>query len=118
MSKVKLGKISSLRASGKEVVGTIDVTKMRTLTAKVKVTYAAGATDPVRLNYYSKLSNNLVDTVPIDYEDITLTAGATVQKTIFIASPEEGEVIFEVENRDSANAATDVEVWLTYERWS
>ena len=117
MAMRKLQMISSLAALAKQKVGTIDACKLRTATVTVRATYDGAAIAPVRLNIYTTPNKEEWDSVAADYFDVDFSAGATVQKTEWIAVPEEGEVEFEVENRDSAQAATDVSVWVSFERW-
>ena len=117
MVLVRLNDIASLKASGKQQVGTIDITKMRTLAVTAKVNYNAGATAGIKVNAYTKLENQEWDTVAIDYFEVDFTAGETVQKTNFIAVPEEGQVAIEIENTDTTYAATEIEVLASYERW-
>jgi len=117
MAKYKLGHISSLAGGATEQLGTIDVTRTRTMTATVRVTYDGAATGAVQLKYYHIPSGQKADTVPISTETIDLTAGATVQKTVFIAAPEDGELSFVLTNTDASHAATNIDIFLTYSKW-
>ena len=113
----KLVIIPSLGASGKQIVGSIDLCKMRSLVVTCRVTYNTSATAPLRINSYCQIHESDWDTVALDFFDINLTAGQTVQKTDFLAVPEEGQVQIEVVNTDTVYPATNIEIWVAYERW-
>ena len=117
MALKKLAHLASIPAGATAELGTFDVTKIRTLTCTVRVSYDAAASSGLQLKYYHVPTKNRKDTVPISTETIDFTAGQTVQKTLFIASPEEGQLSFTLENTDATKPATDINVWLTYERW-
>jgi len=97
--------------------GDIPLIRARTVSVTVRLTYAAGATAPCRVHLRYSPDGKNWDTVDIDYFDVDLTAGATVQRTEPIVIPEHGYVKVLIENLDSAQAVTDIKAWYSVQSW-
>jgi len=112
-----LGLLDVLKAGTERYFGVIELTKVRTVSITVRVTYHASATSSVRCNLYFGPDKENFDTVPYTYFDVDLTAGATVQETKIIDCPEEGFLVISVKNLDTTYDATNVRVWYTFSVW-
>jgi len=108
---------ASIPPSGERITQDIPLTRARTLSVTCRVTYHAAATLGARVVLYFSPDGDNWDTVPVDYVDVDLTAGATVQETGLVAVPEHGWVRLGVFNRDTTQAVTDVSLWYTIQSW-
>lgn len=113
----KIGDISSLAAGAEEFVGIIHAERIRSLGVTCRVAYAAGATVACTVRVYVHHPSTGVDTVPLASFDVTLTAGATVQRTVVIDSVEDSELEVKVYNGDGAVAASPISVACILARW-
>ena len=102
---------SLLPVSGKKRGRAIKCDLARTLLLTGRCTYNASGTLAMRVNLYFSPDGNNFDTVPYTYFDITITAGADVQRSVIVDPPENGYLVPEVENLDTAYTITNFIVW-------
>ena len=117
MAIIKLGKVGTLLPNQEIFLGTVDVEKCRTLTITCRVTYNGSAANPVNVNLYYSPTGERFDTYPYDSIEIPLSAGETVQKTVNVDVPEDGQMQISIENLDGSVSATNVKVWVAIVRW-
>jgi len=107
----------SIPPTGVVYTSPIVLTRARTVSLTCRVTYDPGATARVVVRVFFSPDGSNWDTEPLDYIDITLTAGATVQQTDLIAIPEHGWIKIGIFNLDTTVAATNVRLWYTIQSW-
>jgi len=112
----QLATIASLAANNEVVVGEITLVRLETLTVTLRLTYNAASAVATRLNLYFSPDADNYDTVPFAYFDVDLTAGAICQKTKVVDAPEAGYLRFAVQNRDVAQAVTNISAWSSLVR--
>lgn len=95
----------------------IDLTRMRTVSIQARCAYHANAINSTRVYVYLSVNGDYWDTVAFTYFDVDVTAGAIVQKSQLILSPEHGYMCFGVKNRHTNLNVTDVSVWITTQTW-
>jgi len=113
----KIGDISSLAAGAEEFVGIIHAERIRSLGITCRVTYDAATATACTVRVYVHHPSIGVDTVPLASFDVTLTAGAVVQRTVVVDSIEDSELEVKVYNGDVAKAATRISVACILARW-
>lgn len=113
----RIGVISSLAAGATENVGNIKVRNCRNLVVSASVTYHASATSGITVKFYVDNEEVGVDTVAYTSFTPTLTAGATVQRSIIIDAPEVRALQVKVKNDDGTYAATKIVVGYSMRKW-
>ncbi len=111
-----IGGIDSLALSTEQIIGNLKLYRVETFTVTTRVTYNGAATAGLRLNMYFSPDGKNYDTVPYAYYDINLTAGGTIQETKIVDAPEQGSMMFKVQNLDGTYAATIIKVWTNLEK--
>ncbi len=97
--------------------GDIRLVKARTLSITVRETCGSSvdANTTVYL-YYSPDGSNW-DTQAYTSFEITYSAGATVQRTFIIDTPEHGNIKAKITNGSSADTLSDIKVWYSIGSW-
>jgi len=114
--KHPIGALGILAAATERILGDVKLYRMETFSVTTKVTYHAAATAGIRLKLYFSPDGNNYDTVPYAYYDIDLTAGALVQETKLVDSPEREHLRIAVENKDTVRSVIGVFVWSLLEK--
>lgn len=104
----------SVPASATVSCGMLDLHNIRTATISVRITYAGGAGTAATLQLLYSPDGRNFDTVVYTSLAITLTAGATVQRTAILDLPEQGYMEIRVANGDAVN--TNLQVWYSVAR--
>lgn len=108
--------VASIAANTESAQGTaLALTNEALLALAVRLTFHASATVGAELRVYSSPSGTNYDTIPYHTEGITLTAGATVQKTIAL-TPAPANIKVSVKNLDTAQAITNATVDATQQK--
>lgn len=115
---VKVGVISTLLTGVTKDVGNVRLERVRTLAITCKVTYHASATSGVTVKLYYNNPKIGLDTIPFASFVPTLTAGATVQRTVLIDCPESSDFNIKVKNDDGTHPATNINVGSSVKRWA
>ena len=113
-----IGTIGSLAAGVETYAGSIFTEQGRTLAVTCRVTYNADATAGVTVKLYFVHPDLGRDTVPFASFVPTLTADATVQRTVLIDCPEGENLDVAVKNDDGTYAATAIQVGYSFMRWA
>ena len=115
--EIKLGVIASLLTGVTTPIGNIQIENVRTLAITCRVKYHGSATSGVTVKCYYNHQALGIDTVPFASFVPTLTAGATVQRTVLIDSPEGQEMNIKVTNDDGTHPAGNIEIGYSVMRW-
>ena len=112
------GEIASLALSTKKVVGHLDAKDLRTVTITCKGTTNGAATLGIRVNVYYSPTGNREDWDSVAFASfkINISAGNNTQESHNFDLPELGEIKIEVENLDTGQAATSIQVWASIKR--
>ena len=114
----KVGVIASLLTGVTRDVGNIRLERARTLAITCRVTYHGSATSGVTVKLYYNQPKTGLDTVPFASFVPTLTAGATVQRTVLVDCPESSNIHVKVKNDDGTHPASDISVGASVKRWA
>ena len=110
--------LPSLAASGSFYQsGSIPLVRARTLSLTVRGTFHGSATLGATCYIYYSPNGSKWDTIPYTSFDLTLTAGAAVQRTLPIDTPEHGFASVKIVNNDTVRAITDISAWYTIQAW-
>lgn len=97
--------------------GSINLVRARTLTVTASVKYHGSATGSVTCYLYYSPDGENFDTVAYTSFAITVTAGATVQRTAIVDVPEHGYMRVGLTNADATYATSEHKVWYTIQAW-
>lgn len=112
----KILDVASIATLKTKSAGPIILKKARTLTVTTRVKYESGADVSLVTRLYYVTEKGTHDTVPYTSISITVTADATVQRTLLVDPPENGGMMIKVYNGD--NIATGrVRVSYSLQRW-
>ena len=90
----------------------LDLRNVSALTITIRVTHHSAATQPVRVHVLSSPDGSVWDTEDYAVFDAHLLPGAESQKTVAIV-PDIFYLTVQLENLDTAQAATDIDVIAT-----
>lgn len=97
--------------------GAINLVRARTVTITARVKFHGSATGDVRVEVFHSPNGNDWDTSAYATFDVSVSAGARVQKTAIIDPPEHGYLSVTLTNEDATYAVTDHKVWYTIQAW-
>ena len=118
MVKKELNNIEVLDPETEGLAGRVNAERLRTIMFQCEVTYNAQATAGIQVNAYHQISDNEDDTVPYDWYTLTFAAGTTVRESYLFSAPEDGQIIFKVENLDDTVTATNIRTKVTMGYWN
>lgn len=106
-----------LNASQTYKFSVITLDKTRTVGITAKTTYNASGTGSLRVNLYYSPDGINFDTIAYTYFDVTITAATTQQRTAIVDIPEIGYMQIAIQNLDATYTQTNVQAWVTQEKW-
>ena len=111
------GSCLSLAGSQEVEILNYNLIRTRTFSLSARIKFHASATSAARANFYFSPDGDNYDSVPYTYFDINLTAGAVVQETHLIDTPEKGFIKVAVKNLDAVYPITGINTWITSTFW-
>lgn len=109
---------STVAASGKARTSPILLHSTRTVSVSLRATHHASATAGMVVNIYYSPDGSYFDTQAYGVLTQNVDAGNTAQASANVDLPEHGYVVFEVENKDTGQAATDIKLWYSIQSWA
>jgi len=116
---VKLLELDVLAAGAKSSLldcKTLDLLNVSSLALTVRANFALNATSGLRVHLVASPDDSVYDTQDYTSFDLAVEPGKEAQKTVCI-TPDPPYLKIVLENLDSANAITDIDIWgvLGYE---
>lgn len=89
----------------------------RTITLTARVTYDASGTVSANVNLYYTPDGINFDTLTFTTYAITITAGATIQRSAVIDPPEVGYLVPVIQNADTVYNITNISLWTSVSKY-
>jgi hypothetical protein len=110
--------IRTVPVSTTRVIGDIiELVRARTLSITARIDFETSCQDDATINLYYSADGNHWDTLPYATQDITASAGNTVQKTFIVDPPEHGYITGKIVNNSAADTLTNVKLWYSIQAW-
>ena len=103
--------IPTILKSGTYDLAVVNARNLTTIYFTTRVTYHASATGAITVSAYFSPDGKNFDTVALGSIVITVSAGATVQRTTSLSTPDSGWCRIVAVNADDTYNATDLMLW-------
>ena len=108
---------NSIAPSGVANVPPVEVNNCRTLAITVRAKCGSSLDANPKISAFYSKNGMKWDTDNFGSFEITYSAGNYVQKTRIFDCPEEGFIMFKIENQSSADSLSEISVWVSMHTW-